>query len=136
MGQTVGQSEAKAELKPRARELRNRSTEPELRLWSHLRGSQLERFKFRRQVAIPPFVADFFCPTKALIVEIDGWTHEPTADQRRDALLLSRGYVTIRFTNTDVMESLDGVLTYILEKLRSLPDRWPQPNPSPEGEGL
>ena len=136
MGQTVGQSEAKAELKPRARALRNRSTEPELRLWSHLRGSQLEGFKFRRQVAIPPFVADFLCPAKSLIVEIDGWTHEAAADQRRDALLLARGYVTIRITNTDVMENLDGVLTQILQRLRSLPDRWPHPNPSPEGEGL
>ena len=132
----MGQAEAKSKLKPRARELRNRATEPELRLWRHLRNSQLDGFKFRRQVAIPPFVADFLCPAKALIVEIDGWTHEADSDHRRDAWLASRGYVTIRFTNADVMENLDGVLTRIFEKLRSLPDRWPHPNPSPEGEGL
>ena len=80
-------------------------------------------------------MVDFLCPSKALIVEVDGWTHDPEQDRRRDSLLRSRGYTTIRFTNTDVMENRDGVLLRILEVLRSLPDRWPHPNPSPEGEG-
>ena len=131
----MGQSEAKARLKPRARELRNNLTEPERRLWRALRSSQLNGFKFRRQVAIPPFIADFLCPRKALIVEIDGWTHEPAADFRRDAWLKSRGYTTLRVTNDDVMRNIDGVFTTILNTLSSLPDRWPHPNPSPEGEG-
>ena len=132
----MGQSEAKAKLRPRARELRNRATEPEHRLWQHLRNSQLGGFKFRRQLAIPPFVADFLCPRKALIVEVDGWTHQPEQDARRDNLLQARGFETIRFSNTDVMKNLDGVLFAIDERLKSLPDRWPHPNPSPEGEGL
>ena len=136
MGQLVGQSEAKSKLKPRARDLRNSMTEPELRLWQHLRSSQLEGFKFRRQIAIPPFVADFLCPAKALIVEVDGNTHDPEQDRRRDRLLESRGYTTIRFTNSDVTQNVDGVLITILGALHSLPDRWPHPNPSPEGEGL
>jgi very-short-patch-repair endonuclease len=96
----------------------------------------LDGFKFRRQVAIPPFVVDFLCPAKALIVEIDGWTHDAEEDLRRDGLLGSRVYTTIRFTNADVMENLEGVVLAIAERLRSLPDRWPRPNPSPEGEGL
>ena len=132
----MGQSEAKAKLKPRARELRNRSTEPVLRLWRLLRNSQLGGFKFRRQVAIPPFVADFLCPAKGLIVEIDGWTHDAARDRRRDSLLAARGYKTIRFTNTDVMQNLEGVLVVILGTLHSPPDSWPHPNPSPKGEGL
>ena len=132
----MGQSEAKANLKPRARELRNRMTEPELRLWQKLRNSQLGGFKFRRQVAIPPFVADFACPAKALVVEIDGWTHDAAQDCSRDRLLEARGYKAIRFTNTNVMQNLEGVLVVILDALHSLPDRWPHPNPSPEGEGL
>ena len=132
----VGQSKAKAQLKPRARDLRNRMTEPELRLWQHLRNSQLGGFKFRRQIAIPPFIADFLCPTKGLIVEIDGWTHDAQRDHRRDDFLASRDYNTLRFSNTEVMENVDAVLSRVLETLRSLPDRWPPPNPSPEGEGL
>lgn len=136
MGQLVGQSQAKSKLKPRAQELRNSTTEPERRLWQHLRGSQLDGFKFRRQIAIPPFVADFLCPAKALVVELDGDTHDPEADRRRDRLIESRGYTTVRFTNSDVTQNLNGVLISILAVLRSHPDRWPDPNPSPEGEGL
>jgi very-short-patch-repair endonuclease len=132
----VGQSEAKAGLRPRARELRNGTTEPEQRLWRHLRNSQLDGFKFRRQVPIPPFVADFLCPLKSLIVEVDGWTHDAEEDRRRDFLLKKSGYTTLRFSNTDVIENVEGVLRSILDTLRALPDRWPHPNPSPEGEGL
>jgi len=132
----VGQSEAKLKIKMRATQLRNSPTKPELKLWRMLRSSQLNGFKFRRQVALPPFVADFLCPSKALIIEIDGWTHDPDRDRRRDDLLGARGYTTLRFTNADVIENIDGVLVTILETLRSLPDRWPHPNPSPEGEGL
>jgi very-short-patch-repair endonuclease len=111
-------------------------TDPELRLRRHLRNSQLGGFKFRRQVAIPPFIADLLCPAKGLIVEIDGWTHDAQRDHRRDDFLASRGYTTLRFSNTEVMENVDAVLSRVLETLRSLPDRWPHPNPSPEGEGL
>jgi very-short-patch-repair endonuclease len=132
----VGQSKAKAGLKPRARELRNNPTNPEQRLWCILRSSQLGGFKFRRQVAISPFVADFLCPAKALIIEIDGWTHEPISDARPDVWMQSRGYTTLRFTNDEVTRNLDGVAAVVLETLNALPDRWPHPNPSPEGEGL
>ncbi len=132
----MGESSSKARLRPRARQLRNDPTQPEKLLWRHLRNSQLCGYKFRRQVAIPPFVADFLCPAKALIVEIDGWTHDELADHRRDAFLRERGYTTARFTNIDVTENLAGVLARIIATLNALPDRWPHPNPSPEGEGL
>ncbi|MEO6225206.1 MAG: endonuclease domain-containing protein [Sphingomicrobium sp.] len=132
----MDQAEAKAGLKARARKLRNGATEPELRLWRHLRNSQLAGFKFRRQVAIPPFVADFLCPAKSLIVEIDGWTHDPRRDSSRDQLLSMKGYTAIRFTNTEVTQNVEGVVSAILEQLQCIADRWPHPNPSPEGEGL
>ncbi len=103
--------------------MRREPTEPEKRLWRHLSNSQLGGFKFRRQAAIPPFIADFFCPAKGLIVEVDGDTHLPESDTRRDALLLARGFPTIRFTNGDVMSNMDGVLTAILQALEGLPDR-------------
>ena len=140
-GVGVGQSEVKAQLKTTARKLRNKSTEPERRLWNHLRSSQLG-FKFRRQVAIPPFVVDFLCPAKAWIVEVDGWTHNALEDQHRDTILEERGFTTLRVTNTDVMGNVEGVLHAIASALKSLPDRWPSeikvphPHPSPKGEGL
>lgn len=121
-----------------AREMRRQSTEPEKRLWRRLSRSQLGGFKFRRQAVIGPFIADFLCPSKALIVEVDGWTHkDDLKDARRDEALGSLGFSVLRFTNTDVMENVEGVLTRILKALRQAPDRWqaPHPNPSPEVEG-
>ena len=124
------------ELVDRARAMRNAPTETEKRLWRHLSNSSLGGFKFRRQSVIAPFIVDFLCPAKALIVEVDGDTHSEEADERRDASLQRKGYTTIRFTNRDVANNLDGVLSAILAAVSSLPDRWPHPNPSPEGEGL
>ena len=120
--------------------MRRQPTELEKRLWRHLSNSQLGGFKFRRQHVLAPYIVDFFCPAKGLIVELDGDTHEALADTKRDDRLSNRGFTTIRFTNDDVRDNMDGVLTNILERLRTLPDRWPgglpHPNPSPEGEGL
>ena len=116
------------ELIDHARTMRNAPTEPEKRLWRHLSRSQLG-YKFRRQATLAPFIVDFFCPAYGLIVEIDGDTHSLETDARRDALLAERGFKTIRFTNSDVMTNMEGVLTAILETVRSQPLRWPHPNP-------
>ena len=115
--------------------MRNAPTEPEKRLWMALRNSQLEGFKFRRQSVIGQRIVDFFCPARALIVEVDGDTHDATVDVRRDAELSEQGFTTLRFTNREVCDNMDGVLTVILDLLRTLPERWPHPHPSPEGEG-
>ena len=128
-------------LRERAKQMRREPTEPEKRLWRHLSNSQLGGFKFRRQAALPPFIADFFCPAKGLIVEVDGDTHLPEADVRRDAVLATRGFPTLRFTNGDVMANMDGVLITILQTLENLPDRqwgsadFPTPTPPLKGRG-
>ena len=130
------------ELGKRARTIRNNPTDPEIFLWRHLSRSQLGGYKFRRQHVVEPYILDFFCPSKGLIVEADGETHNAVADARRDTYLLQRGFLTLRFTNADIRTNMDGVLTTILETLHARPDRWrvgldgPHPNPSPEGEGL
>ena len=123
-----------AELQRRARRMRNNPTEPEKRLWRHLSNGQLEGHKFRRQQVIGWFIADFICASTKLIVEVDGHTHEETADRARDKALAEHGYLTLRVTNHDVMFNMDGVLTFISEALRKAEN--PHPNPSPEGEGL
>jgi very-short-patch-repair endonuclease len=122
--------------------MRREPTEPERRLWRHLSSSQLGGFKFRRQAAIPPFIVDFFCPAKGLIVEVDGDTHIAETDAKRDWVMGAKGLPTIRFSNQDVMTNMDGVLTIILETLERLPDRrWgspdsPTPTPPLKGRGL
>jgi len=127
-----------AEIAGYAREMRCNPTEPEKRLWRALSRSQLGGFKFRRQAPVGPFIADFLCPQKALIIEVDGETHDVDVDRSRDNALQRMGFSVLHVTNSNVMHNIDGVLTAILGALRAAPDRWasPHPNPSPEGEGL
>ncbi|HZG09684.1 MAG TPA: endonuclease domain-containing protein [Allosphingosinicella sp.] len=126
------------ELHRRAIEMRRNPTEPEKRLWRNLSNGQLDGHKFRRQAVIGCYIADFLCPQKALIVEVDGDTHDEAKDRLRDDILSARGYRVVRVTNDDVMTNIDGVLQHILISVSQTPPRWnnPHPNPSPEGEGL
>jgi len=119
----------------RAKQLRQNGSPFEAKLWRSISRSQLGGFKFRRQHVIGNCIVDFFCPRKALIVEIDGDSHDSGKDARRDRLNEFRGYTTLRFTNADVGKNIEGVLSQLLAELTALPDRWPHPNPSPEGEG-
>ena len=125
-------------LHDRAAEMRRNPTEPEKRLWRALSGKQLDGFKFRRQSVIGPFIADFLCPQRALIVEVDGDTHDEAKDRLRDGELSAEGYRVLRVTNADVMANIGGVGEAIRLALTEAPARWdsPHPNPSPEGEGL
>tara|TARA_R110000782_G_scaffold268047_2_gene364038 strand:- start:20523 stop:20930 length:408 start_codon:yes stop_codon:yes gene_type:complete len=124
----------------RAAAMRHEPTEAEKRLWRCLSHSQLDAHKFRRQAVIGSYIADFFCPAKGLIVEIDGDTHDMQRDANRDERICAQhGFVTMRFSNRDVLDNLDGVLEKLRIALADLPDRWPQsttPNPSSEEEGL
>lgn len=127
-----------ATLKQRAKDMRNNPTAPEKRLWWHLSASKLDGHKFRRQAVIGPYIADFLCPQKKLVVEVDGETHDLDKDAQRDADLRAAGYTVFRVTYEDVLKYMDAVLQSIAAKIESVPDRWPSPhpNPSPEGEGL
>jgi len=60
------------ELIERARRLRRESTEAEKRLWNKLRARQLLGAKFRRQAPIGPYIVDFVCFERKLVIEIDG----------------------------------------------------------------
>jgi very-short-patch-repair endonuclease len=130
-GKALGQE---AYLLDRARRLRNGSTPFEAKLWRCLSRSQTG-YKFRRQHVIDNCIVDFFCPQKGLIVEVDGHTHDAERDDVRDRMHARRGYATLRFSNADVGKNIEGVMAAIIDKLIALPDRWPHPNPSPEGEG-
>ncbi len=127
-----------AGLHKRAAEMRRNPTEPEKRVWGILSGSQLGGYKFRRQSVIGYFIADFLCPQKALIVEVDGDTHDEAKDRLRDDILADRGFRVIRVTNFDAITNIEGVFEIIRIALNDTPARWdrPHPNPSPEGEGL
>lgn len=114
-----------------ARLNRNNPTEPEWRLWRVLSRSQTG-YKFRRQHVIGARIVDFFCPSVALVIEIDGHTHDADVDAARDAVSAAEGCTTLRFGNVDVMENLDGVYAMIVATAHSLPPReWHTPPPQP-----
>jgi very-short-patch-repair endonuclease len=126
----------------RAAEMRRNMPEPERRLWMALRDSRFFGHKFRRQAVFPGRIVDFFCPAKGLVIEIDGHTHDPVRDLRRDKRLATRtGFRVIRFTNEDVMRNMEGVLLALKLALETQPDRWlgrpvhHPPAPSSEEEG-
>jgi very-short-patch-repair endonuclease len=100
---------------PSARELRTRQTEAELVLWAALRNRGLGGLKFRRQHPIGPFVADFCCPDRRLVVELDGDVHETQVehDAEREALLVAAGYRVLRFRNETITADLSSALAQI-----------------------
>ncbi len=107
-----------------ARRLRAEMTDPERVLWSKLRRRQLEGHRFRRQVPLGPYVADFACMEPKLVVELDGHQHGDRIDHdaRRTEWLEGQGFHVLRFGNPDVRENLEGVLLTIANALRELDD--------------
>jgi very-short-patch-repair endonuclease len=123
----------------KAQRLRGEMTDAERRLWSILRNRQLEGAKFRRQQPIGPFIADFVCQKRRLIIEADGGQHaDSRADERRTAFLEGKGYRVLRFWNNDILNNLDGVAQVIGSALSTPhPAQAPPESPSPSrGEGI
>jgi very-short-patch-repair endonuclease len=123
-----------SKLRGRAKDMRSQATDAEHRLWQILRAHRFAGYKFRRQVPIEFYIADFVCFAERLIIELDGGQHADSAsDVKRDAFLRSQGFRILRIWNNNVFENEEGVGELILEALRSPP----LPNPSPaRGEGL
>ena len=123
-----------AKLRGRAKEMRSRATDAEHRLWQILRAHRFAGYKFRRQVPIDFYIADFVCFARRLIIELDGGQHAASGgDERRDTYLQQEGFRVLRIWNNDLFENEEGVAELILAALRSSP----LPNPSPaRGEGL
>ena len=87
-------------------------------MWSILRDRRLSGFKFRRQVPIGRFVADFASYEAKLVVELDGSQHAGSArDVVRDEELRRRGFDVLRFWKTDVFLHRDSVLTLVLNAI-------------------
>jgi very-short-patch-repair endonuclease len=112
----------------RAQSLRNNATDAERCLWRCLSRRQLGGFKFSRQIPVGPFVCDFLCRERGLIVEVDGGQHaDNSQDDSRTAYLASAGYRVIRFWNNEVLQNTDGVLQAIKTSLEQLPQRFTRP---------
>jgi len=113
--------------------LRSEMTKGERVLWSRIKNSQLNGWKFRRQCGIGRFVVDFYCPALKLVVEIDGSTHDEEAvfvkDEARQKYLESLGLTVKRYNGERVFFELDDVLGDLFRTCESLATE-PPPSPS------
>ena len=100
------------------RNLRQQGVRAEIILWSKLRNKNLG-YKFKRQFGIGKYIVDFYCPKENLVIEIDGATHSTNKeifnDNIRQKYLESLGLKVVRFTNLEVGQNMDGMLTEINE---------------------
>ncbi len=101
----------------KARELRKNMTEAEEILWKYLKKKQLDNCKFRRQHPISEFVADFYCHSTKLVIEVDGGSHNlkerKFADSERTRIMNTFGIKVLRFYNSQVINNVDEVVEII-----------------------
>ncbi len=135
----------KAATKQNARHLRHEMTDAEKLLWRHLRMTQFEGYKFRRQHPFGKYIADFVSLEARLILEIDGGQHMERSDSDavRTQWLETKRFRVMRFWNNEVMENIEGVKLVIWNYLSALqpssqssPAKAADMVPSPlQGEG-
>jgi len=105
-----------------ARRMCREPTPAEEAMWQLLRNHRLAGFKFRRQHPVGRYIADFYAPSAALVLELDGDTHATEEgiehDRVRHAYLESLGLAVVRFWNSEVKENPEGVLDRVCELCR------------------
>ncbi|MCW5854149.1 MAG: DUF559 domain-containing protein [Anaerolineae bacterium] len=98
-----------------AKQLRREMTPEEKRLWECLRGNRLGGRHFRRMQVIGGYIADFYCHSVGLVVEVDGKWHATQVeyDTERDRVIAEQGIYVLRVTNDEVRQNLPGVIARI-----------------------
>lgn len=105
-----------------ARRLRRNETQQEKILWSILRNRKFKNLKFKRQVPIGKYIADFCCNERKIIIEIDGGQHNEDEniinDINRTKFFEKEGYRVIRFWNNEINNNLEGVYLELMDILK------------------
>jgi|ERR1043166_1723608 very-short-patch-repair endonuclease len=106
-----------------ARGMRHKPVECEKRFWYLVRDRNLGGYKFKRQVLIGSYIADFVCIERKLVVELDGGQHADRRDydEKRDTFLRAKGFRVLRFWNVEFLENPEGVLGAVLAALETAP---------------
>ena len=124
-------------LKQYSRELRKNMTDAERFLWSKIRMKQLNDYQFYRQRIVGDYIVDFFCYSARLVIEVDGGQHYSKkgaeTDKIRDDYLRYLGLKVLRFTDTDVLKNIDGVVDRIIENLSVRGQDNPSQSPFAKG---
>ncbi len=102
-------------LKERARALRRAGNLAEVLLWNQLKRKQLFGLDFDRQKIIGNYIVDFYCAEKAVVIEVDGSSHDDKAeyDAERDAFLMGLRLAVIHLRDGDVKRNLAGVMDFL-----------------------
>ena len=111
-----------------AKRLRSEMTDAERKLWYYLRAGRLGGWKFRRQHPVPPYIVDFCCLEKNLVIELDGSQHTPENDAARTRYLESQGWRVLRFGSGDALKQTEAVVEAIWNIVG---DRTLSPTPAP-----
>jgi very-short-patch-repair endonuclease len=111
----MGEGTADSVKTTRARDLRRKQTDAERKPWWELRARRLDGFKFKRQVPVGRYIADFMCFECKLIVELDGSQHleQVEYDEARTRWLETQGYRVVRYWNIDVLLNTERVMEEI-----------------------
>lgn len=104
-------------LKELARNLRNNSTQSEIKLWKELQNKQLYGYKFIRQKPIGNYIVDFFCNKLKLVIELDGYSHNFKSVYDQDIIkeryLNDLGITVLRFNDGEVLLDIGNTLREI-----------------------
>lgn len=102
-------------LKQRAKELRRAGNLSEALLWNQIKNKQFKRLDFDRQKIIGNYIVDFFCAERAVVIEVDGSSHNHKADYdaERDAYLTGLNLTVIHLLDADVKNNLSGAMDFL-----------------------
>ena len=81
-------------------------------------------FKFKRQHPIGPYIVDFYCVSRKLVIELDGGGHaderQVSYDSLRSDWLAREGIEVLRFWNNQMLNQTESVLKVIWDTLHAL----------------
>jgi len=102
-------------LRDQAKTLRKAGILHEALLWLELKSGKLNSLDFDRQKIIGTYIVDFYCAEKALVIEVDGGSHDTKRDEdaERDRYLEGLGLTVIRLLAKDVLQNMEGVIAYL-----------------------
>jgi len=104
--------------------MRREMTDPEVILWTRLRGRKGDQPTFRRQHPFGSIILDFYCPSLRLAIEVDGATHwdedAQLKDAARDHWLRAQGVRVMRIAASRIYNDLGGVMDEILLEIDAL----------------
>ena len=128
-------------LRVRAKELRKAGILHEALFWNQIKTGKLNGLDFDRQKIIGNYIVDFYCAEKNAVIEIDGSSHygKEDYDKQRDDFLISLGLTVIHIGVADVLNNMEGVLTFLKNHpalTGTPPQEGNENHPAQEGNGI